>query len=177
MGIDEATSPLLDDFCPLRDEVQRRHGSHQAQTGQRLGRTNQGRFQLQSIGFIIQKVLLAIKPQAILLKGLAIGWFIADHIPHLLTAVRSCYGQMHGTIALGRQGHPMPETGVPLRYGEALNLAAESPLAIEPEAGLDPDAPVPAEPLKMGHQVRIGKAPIGQQHLAATRQQHCRLLP
>src|SRR5262245_53937097 len=76
---------------------------------------------------------------------------------------------MHGAIALGRQGHPMPDTGVPLRYGEALNLAAGLPLAIEPEAGLAPDTPVPAEPLQMGHQVRPGKAPIGQQHhLAAT---------
>lgn len=44
-------------------------------------------------------------------------------------------------------------------------------MAIEPEAVLAPNPPVPAEPLQMAHQVRIGKAPISHKDdLTAPRQ-------
>ena len=62
MRIDQAALPLPDNFRTLRDKVERRDGQHKAQTRERLGRTDQGGFQLKSIGFIVQKVLFDIEP-------------------------------------------------------------------------------------------------------------------
>src|SRR5205814_7978611 len=123
--------------------------------------------------FIVQKVLLNIKPQAIFLKGLHIRWFVTEDIPSVLALPCLRHGQIHGPIMLCRDGDLVPETRLPPGYGEALDLTAATPASREPKAALDPYPPMPAKVAEMGHQVRIGKAPIGKKnHLAASRQQH-----
>jgi hypothetical protein len=69
---------------------------------------------------------------------------------------------MHWPIALFGDADPVPETCLPPGHSEALDLAVTTPWAIEPKAALDPNPPMPAQSLEMGHQFRIGKAPIGQ---------------
>src|SRR5207247_5132053 len=82
---------------------------------------------------------------------------------------------MQWTIALYGHAHPRPETGVPPRHRQALDLAARTPMTIEPKATLDPDTKVPAKLGQMAHQLRIGKAPIGQKDdLAVPREQQRR---
>src|SRR5438270_10294180 len=82
---------------------------------------------------------------------------------------------MHRTIVLFGHAYLRPETRVPLCYREALDLAAAMPTAIQPKAALDPNPPVPAQALQMGHQIGISKAPIGQKnHSTASRQQQGR---
>jgi hypothetical protein len=137
MRVDPASFALLDHFGTLRNEIERRHSQHEAETRQRLGRTNQGRFRLKPIGFIVQKVLLDIKSQPIFLKGFARGGFIAQDIPHVLAVPRSRYGQMHWPIALFGDADPVPETCLPPGHSEALDLAATTPWASEPKAALD----------------------------------------
>jgi len=60
---------------------------------------------LKPVGFVIQEVLLDIEPQAIFLERLAIGWFIAAHIPIVVTLPRSSHNQRHWPIALCRDLH------------------------------------------------------------------------
>jgi hypothetical protein len=82
---------------------------------------------------------------------------------------------MHWTIALFGDEHPRPETGVPPRHRQTLDLAAWTPTTIEPKATLDPDTKVPAKSVQMAHQLRIGKATIGQKDdLAVSREQQRR---
>jgi hypothetical protein len=64
MGINPAALALFDHLGALRHEIERRQSQPQAETRQCLGRTNQGRFQLKTIRFIVSKVLLDIKPQS-----------------------------------------------------------------------------------------------------------------
>ena len=161
MRLDPAAFALLDHLGALRNEIERRHSQHQAETRQCLGRTHQGRFQLQAIGCIVSKVLLDLTSQPLFLEGLAIGGFIAEDIPHVLALPRLGHSQMHWPIALCSDADSVPETRVPPGNGEALDLAAARPRAIEPKAALDPNPPRPAKALQMGQQLRIGKAPIG----------------
>jgi len=100
MGIDETAFALLDDFAPLGDERKRGDGHDQAQTTQRLRTTDHSRCQWKPLGLISQKVLRDIEPQAILLAGLAIGWFSADPLPHVRAAVRSSHGPRPRPLAL-----------------------------------------------------------------------------
>src|SRR5262252_10117738 len=86
---------------------------------------------------------------------------LVRHLPHVLAVPRSRHGQMHWPIALVGDADPVPETGLPPGHREALDLAATTPWAREPKAALDPNPPMPAQALEMGHQFRIGKAPIG----------------
>src|SRR4029434_3530014 len=79
---------------------------------------------------------------------------------------------MHWPIALCSDADSVPETRVPPGHGEALDLAAALSGAIEPKAALDPNPPMPAKALQMGHQLRIGEAPIAQKDdLTAPREQ------
>ena len=159
--VDEAAVALANHCGALRNQIERCEGQHKAQPCQSLGGTNQGGFQLKSVGFIVQKVLLDIEPYPILFEGRPIRRFIAEHIPDVVTLLRASHSQMQWTIALVGDEHPRPETGVPPRHRKALDLAARTPMTIEPEATLDPDTKVPAKPVQMAHQLRIGKAPIG----------------
>src|SRR5262245_17734371 len=84
---------------------------------------------------------------------------------------------MYWTIVFFGHTHLMPETRVPLCYRETLDLAAAMPTAIQPKAALDPNPPVPAQALKVGHQGCLSKAPTGQKnHRTASRQHQGRSL-
>jgi hypothetical protein len=158
----QAAVALANHCGALRNQIERCEGQHKAQPCQSLGGTNQGGLQLKSVGFIVQKVLLDIEPYPILFEGRPIRRFIAEHIPDVVTLLRASHSQMQWTIALVGDEHPRPETGVPPRHRKALDLAARTPMTIEPKATLDPDTKVPAKPVQIAHQLRIGKAPIGQ---------------
>src|SRR5262245_5606388 len=53
MRVDPAAFALVDHLGALGTEIQRRDSQHQAETRQGFGRTNEGRFQLKAIGFIV----------------------------------------------------------------------------------------------------------------------------
>src|SRR5262249_61726269 len=85
---------------------------------------------------------------------------------------------MHRTKALCRQEDPLPEPRMPWRQGDSANLKASMARTANPKVRLDPDTPVPTQSLQMAHQVRIGKAAVGQKHdLTGTRNKRVGLLP
>src|SRR6516162_1492873 len=76
---------------------------------------------------------------------------------------------MHWPIALFGEADPVPETCLPPGHREALDLAAPTPWAREPKAALDPNPPMPAQSLEMGHQFRIGGIHVTRDRVASVR--------
>ena len=162
MGIDETSLALLDDFAPLGDERKRGDGHDQAQTAERLRTTDEGRFQLKPMGFIIQKFSSISNRRPYSSQVLpSVGSSLSTYhtsVPPCGRATARCTGPSRFTVMHTRCQKP----ACPRATARRSTLQRGRSSAIQPEAGLDPDAPVPAEPGQMRHQVGIGKAPVGQ---------------
>src|SRR5574341_643099 len=66
---------------------------------------------------------------------------------------------MHRTKALGGDVDMMPKASLTTRQRDGADLAAPVTTPVHVENALDANAPVPAQSLKVPHQLRIGKAP------------------
>ena len=73
MGVNLAALTLGNDSRPDPGEIEGGNCQHKAQTREHSSRADTRGFKLKAIGFIIQKALLNIKPQAVFDKRLGRG--------------------------------------------------------------------------------------------------------
>lgn len=81
MGIYQAAFTLRDDHGALADEKESRCRQDQTETLEGLWGTDQRSLQLKTVGLVVEKILLDIKAQAILLEGLQAGGFVPRRTP------------------------------------------------------------------------------------------------
>src|SRR3972149_4241586 len=156
MRVDPAPLALLHHLRSLRDQVERGQRQHQAETRQGLGAIQLRRFQLETVGLVVQEVLLDPEASAVFVEGVPVGGLVADDIP--ATSLWTGQGQVDRAEALRGDEDVMPQLCLPAGQRDRLDLAATHSWSTDPEAALDPDAPVPAQLPKLGHQLPVGEA-------------------
>jgi hypothetical protein len=119
---------------------------------------------------VIQNVRFTIETKTGLFARLELCGFITDHLPRLFAAERPSDSKVPRTDVLVRHRHPGPKTPRARLQRDIPHLQGSQGRGMHPKIRLDPEAPVPSQVSQMAHQLRIGKAAIGQKHhLTGTR--------
>jgi len=100
MGVNPATFASGDHLNPLGSDLQSGDRQEKPESGEGAEVANLGFLEIPTVGLVIEKRFLDIKPPALFLEGVQASGFIADDDPKLPIDAVVAKGQRHWAIPL-----------------------------------------------------------------------------